>query len=58
MRPRNTYCPYSGDHRARHGKAKSPEGPGLKMVRDKIAALTDEINRWEPVTLGADFPDA
>ena len=31
--------------------------PGLKMVRDKLAALTDEIARWETVTLGADFPE-
>ena len=30
--------------------------PGLKMVRDKLAALTDEIDRWETVTLGADYP--
>jgi NAD(P)-dependent dehydrogenase (short-subunit alcohol dehydrogenase family) len=31
--------------------------PGLKMVREKLAALTAEINRWEALTLGADYPD-
>ncbi len=32
--------------------------PGLKMVREKIATLIDELDRWETVTLGADFPEA
>jgi NAD(P)-dependent dehydrogenase (short-subunit alcohol dehydrogenase family) len=31
--------------------------PGLKLVREKLAALNAEIDRWEPVTLGADYPD-
>ena len=31
--------------------------PGLKMVRDKLATLTAEIDRWEAMTLGADYPD-
>ena len=31
--------------------------PGLKMVREKLTALTAEIDRWESVTLGADYPD-
>ena len=31
--------------------------PGLKMVRDKLATLTAEIDRWEALTLGADYPD-
>jgi NAD(P)-dependent dehydrogenase (short-subunit alcohol dehydrogenase family) len=30
--------------------------PGLKMVRDKLAALTKDIENWEAVTLGADYP--
>jgi NAD(P)-dependent dehydrogenase (short-subunit alcohol dehydrogenase family) len=30
--------------------------PGLKMVRDKLAALEQDIATWEAVTLGADFP--
>ena len=30
--------------------------PGLKMVRDKLAALTKDIESWEAVTLGADYP--
>ena len=30
--------------------------PGLKMVRDKIAALCEELDRWESLTLSADFP--
>ena len=30
--------------------------PGLKLVRDKLAALTAEIDRWESLTLSADFP--
>jgi NAD(P)-dependent dehydrogenase (short-subunit alcohol dehydrogenase family) len=30
--------------------------PGLKLVRDKLAALTAEIDRWETLTLSADFP--
>jgi NAD(P)-dependent dehydrogenase (short-subunit alcohol dehydrogenase family) len=29
---------------------------GLKMVREKLATLTAEIDRWEPVTLSADYP--
>jgi hypothetical protein len=31
--------------------------PGLKMVRDKLAALTAEIDRWEALTLSADYPN-
>lgn len=30
----------------------------VKMARDKIAALTAEIDAWEKVSLGADYPDA
>jgi NAD(P)-dependent dehydrogenase (short-subunit alcohol dehydrogenase family) len=30
--------------------------PGLKMVRQKVAALTEELDLWESLTLGADFP--
>lgn len=29
----------------------------LKMVRDKLAAMTEELDRWERVTLSADFPE-
>lgn len=29
---------------------------GVKAVRDKIAALSAEIDAWEQVSLGADFP--
>lgn len=32
--------------------------PGLKMVREKLGALSSEIDQWEKVTLGADFPKA
>ncbi|KQR72931.1 oxidoreductase [Rhizobium sp. Leaf341] len=32
--------------------------PGLKSVREKLATLTAEIDRWEPVTLGADYPES
>jgi NAD(P)-dependent dehydrogenase (short-subunit alcohol dehydrogenase family) len=32
--------------------------PGLKMVRQKVAALTEELDRWESLTLSADFPAA
>lgn len=31
--------------------------PGLKMVREKIASLTAELNKWEEISLSADFPD-
>jgi hypothetical protein len=31
--------------------------PGLKVVREKLAALTAEIDRWEALTLSADYPD-
>ena len=31
--------------------------PGLKVVREKIAALTAELDRWEALTLSADYPD-
>jgi hypothetical protein len=31
--------------------------PGLKMVREKLAALTAEIDRWEALTLSADYPE-
>ena len=31
---------------------------GLKRVREKIAALSAEIDRWESLTLGADYPAA
>jgi NAD(P)-dependent dehydrogenase (short-subunit alcohol dehydrogenase family) len=30
--------------------------PALKMARDKIAALSEELDRWEALTLSADFP--
>lgn len=30
--------------------------PGLKMVREKLAALTAELDRWEALTLSADYP--
>jgi NAD(P)-dependent dehydrogenase (short-subunit alcohol dehydrogenase family) len=30
--------------------------PGLTMVRQKVAALTEELDRWESLTLSADFP--
>ena len=30
--------------------------PGLDMVRQKVAALTAELDAWEALTLGADFP--
>lgn len=33
-------------------------GPGLKAVREKIATLSAEIDKWEALTLSADFPDA
>jgi len=29
----------------------------LNMVRAKIGALTEELNQWESVTRGADFPE-
>ena len=32
--------------------------PGLKAVREKVAALSAELDRWEALTLSADFPDA
>ncbi|TCM53106.1 short-subunit dehydrogenase [Rhizobium sp. PP-F2F-G48] len=32
--------------------------PGLKLVRGKLATLIAEIDRWESVTLGADYPEA
>lgn len=32
--------------------------PGLKMAREKLAALAAELDKWEAVTLGADYPDA
>ena len=31
--------------------------PGLKMAREKLAALGAELDKWEAVTLGADYPD-
>lgn len=31
--------------------------PGLKAVREKVAALSAELDRWEALTLSADFPD-
>ncbi len=31
--------------------------PGLKMAREKLATLTAELDQWEALTLGADFPD-
>jgi NAD(P)-dependent dehydrogenase (short-subunit alcohol dehydrogenase family) len=31
--------------------------PGLKMVRQKLAALVEELDRWESLTLSADFPE-
>ena len=31
--------------------------PGLKAVREKIAALSAELDKWEALTLSADFPD-
>jgi hypothetical protein len=30
--------------------------PGLKMAREKLAALAAEFDRWEAVTLSADYP--
>jgi len=30
---------------------------GVKAVRDKLARLSSEIDKWEPVSLGADYPD-
>ncbi|MCD2323538.1 SDR family NAD(P)-dependent oxidoreductase [Sphingomonas sp. IC-56] len=32
--------------------------PALKLLREKLAALTAEIEQWEAVTLGADFPES
>lgn len=32
--------------------------PGLKMAREKLAALAAELDRWEAVTLGADYPNS
>jgi hypothetical protein len=29
----------------------------LNMVGAKIAVLTEELNQWESVTRGADFPE-
>ncbi|ART93739.1 short-subunit dehydrogenase [Zymomonas mobilis] len=31
--------------------------PGLKMVRAKLAALTAELDKWEALSLSADFPE-
>ncbi len=31
--------------------------PGLKAVREKLAALTAELDKWDALTLGADYPD-
>ena len=31
--------------------------PALKMIREKLATLTEEVDRWEAVTLSADYPD-
>jgi NAD(P)-dependent dehydrogenase (short-subunit alcohol dehydrogenase family) len=31
--------------------------PGLKAVREKIATLGAELDKWEALTLSADFPD-
>jgi NAD(P)-dependent dehydrogenase (short-subunit alcohol dehydrogenase family) len=31
---------------------------GLKRVREKLSNLTAEIDKWEPVTLSTDFPNA
>jgi hypothetical protein len=30
----------------------------VKLARDKIAALSAEIDAWEAVSVGADYPDA
>ncbi len=30
--------------------------PGLKVVREKLATLTAEIDRWEALTVSADYP--
>ncbi len=32
--------------------------PGLKAAREKIAALSAELDKWEALTLSADFPNA
>lgn len=32
--------------------------PGLRAAREKIAALSAELDKWEALTLSADFPDA
>jgi hypothetical protein len=29
--------------------------PGLKMARDKLAMLAAELDRWEVVTVSADY---
>jgi hypothetical protein len=31
--------------------------PGLKLAREKLAALSAELDRWEALTLSADYPD-
>ncbi|MBB5711139.1 oxidoreductase [Sphingomonas xinjiangensis] len=31
--------------------------PGLRSVREKLATLSAEIDKWEAVTLGADYPE-
>lgn len=32
-------------------------GPGLKMARHQLEAMTQEFDAWEAVTLSADYPD-
>jgi NAD(P)-dependent dehydrogenase (short-subunit alcohol dehydrogenase family) len=32
--------------------------PGLKMAREKLSRLAAELDKWEAVTLSADYPDA
>jgi NAD(P)-dependent dehydrogenase (short-subunit alcohol dehydrogenase family) len=32
--------------------------PGLKMAREKLSRLAEELDEWEAVTLSADYPDA
>jgi len=31
---------------------------GLRRVREKIATLSAEIDKWEALTLSADYPEA
>lgn len=32
-------------------------GPGLKLVRQQLAALQQEFDTWEALSLSADFPE-